>query len=304
MRNKRLILALAGAIVCGLLAVMLVTRYISTLQTFQKDLNDVVVAKAEIPLGAKIVAEQLSLAPMPNGSAPDGVFRKLDEVVGRVAVTPIGLREPITKLKLAPDGVGGGLSAVIPEGYRAMTVKVDNIIGVSGFVMPGSYVDVVAVIVPVTQGTSQGPISKIVLQNIKVLASGAKIDSPQDQRQPSDVGAVTLLVTPEQAEKLVLAANEGKLQLVMRNYGDQEDTKTPGADKQSLLKGEAIAREPEVTSQKSAETKPATRPRPRPKRASHVAENVEKPGKQEAAPPVSKNSIELIEGAKRREVVP
>src|SRR5689334_12166302 len=305
MRNKRLILALAGAIVCGLLAVMLVTRYISTLQTFQKDLNNVVIAKAEIPLGAKIVAEQLSLAPIPNGSAPDGVFRKLDEVVGRVAVTPIGLREPITKLKLAPDGVDGGLSAVIPEGYRAMTVKVDNIIGVSGFVMPGSYVDVVAVIVPVAQqGSTQGPISKIVLQNIKVLASGAKIDSPQDQRQPADVGAVTLLVTPEQAEKLVLAANEGKLQLVMRNYGDQEDTKTPGANKQTLLNGEAIAREPEAPSQKTAEGKPAASTRPRPKRASHVAQNVEKPAKQDPPPPVSKNSIELIEGAKRREVVP
>jgi pilus assembly protein CpaB len=304
MRNKRLILALAGAIVCGLLAVMLVTRYISTLQTFQKDLNNVVIAKAEIPLGAKIVAEQLSLAPIPNGSAPEGVFRKLDEVVGRVAVTPIGLREPITKLKLAPEGVDAGLSAVIPEGYRAMTVKVDNIIGVSGFVMPGSYVDVVAVIVPVTQGTSQGPISKIVLQSIKVLASGQKIDSPQDQRQPADVGAVTLLVTPEQAEKLVLAANEGKLQLVMRNYGDQEDTKTPGANKQTLLNGEAIAREPEAPSQKTAEGKPAASTRPRPKRASHVAQNVEKPAKQDPPPPVSKNSIELIEGAKRREVVP
>src|SRR5689334_1410002 len=304
MRNKRLILALAGAIVCGLLAVMLVTRYISTLQTFQKDLNNVVIAKAEIPLGAKIVAEQLSLAPIPNGSAPEGVFRKLDEVVGRVAVTPIGLREPITKLKLAPEGVDAGLSAVIPEGYRAMTVKVDNIIGVSGFVMPGSYVDVVAVIVPVTQGTSQGPITKIVLQSIKVLASGQKIDSPQDQRQPADVGAVTLLVTPEQAEKLVLAANEGKLQLVMRNYGDQEDTKTPGANKQTLLNGEAIAREPEAPSQKTAEGKPAASTRPRPKRASHVAQNVEKPAKQDPPPPVSKNSIELIEGAKRREVVP
>jgi pilus assembly protein CpaB len=304
MRNKRLILALAGAIVCGLLAVMLVTRYISTLQTFQKDLNNVVIAKAEIPLGAKIVAEQLSLAPIPNGSAPEGVFRKLDEVVGRVAVTPIGLREPITKLKLAPEGVDAGLSAVIPEGYRAMTVKVDNIIGVSGFVMPGSYVDVVAVIVPVTQATSQGPISKIVLQSIKVLASGQKIDSPQDQRQPSDVGAVTLLVTPEQAEKLVLAANEGKLQLVMRNFGDQEDTRTPGANKQTLLTGEAIAREPEAPSQKAAEEKPATSTRKRPKRASHVAQNVDKPAKLDPPPPVSKNSIELIEGAKRREVVP
>ena len=299
MRNKRLILALAGAIVCGLLAVMLITRYISSLQTFQKDLNNVVIASGEIPLGAKIVAEQLTLAPIPNGSAPDGVFRKLDEVVGRVAVTPIGLREPITKMKLAPEGTGAGLQAVIPEGYRAMTVRVDNIIGVSGFVMPGSYVDVVAVIVPVAQNANQGPISKIVLQNIKVLASGAKIDSPQDQRQPTDVSAVTLLVTPEQAEKLVLAANEGKLQLVMRNYGDQEDTQTPGANKATLLTGSAVVPEPPLPSEKTAEEKPAS-PKARPKRTNLIAQRVERPAP--PAPPVTKNSIELIEGSKRRDV--
>ena len=300
MRNKRLILALAGAIVCGLLAVMLVTRYLSSLQTFQKDLNNVVIASGEIPLGAKIVAEQLTLAPMPNGSAPDGVFRKLDEVVGRVAVTPIGLREPITKMKLAPEGTGAGLPAVIPEGYRAMTVRVDNVIGVSGFVMPGSHVDVVAVIVPVTQNaTSQGPISKIVLQNIKVLASGAKIDSPQDQRQPTDVNAVTLLVTPEQAEKLVLATNEGKLQLVMRNYGDQEDTQTPGANKATLLTGEVVRPEPPLPSEKTAEEK-SSPPKVRPKRTNLIAQRIERPAP--SAPPVTKNSIELIEGSKRRDV--
>jgi pilus assembly protein CpaB len=299
MRNKRLILALAGAIVCGLLAVMLVTRYISSLQTFQKDLNNVVIASGEIPLGAKIVAEQLTLAPIPNGSAPDGVFRKLEEVVGRVAVTPIGLREPITKLKLAPEGTGAGLPAVIPEGYRAMTVRVDNVIGVSGFVMPGSYVDVVAVIVPVAQNATQGPISKIVLQNIKVLASGAKIDSPQDQRQPTDVSAVTLLVTPEQAEKLVLATNEGKLQLVMRNYGDQEDTRTPGANKATLLNGDAVIPEPPLPSEKAAEEKPAA-PRARPKRTNLIAQRIEKSA--QPAQPITKNSIELIEGSKRRDV--
>jgi pilus assembly protein CpaB len=298
MRNKRLILALAGAIVCGLLAVLLVTRYLSSFQTFQKDLNNVVVASVEIPLGAKIAPEQLSLAPVPNGSAPDGVFRKLEEVVGRVAVTPIGLREPITKLKLAPEGMGAGLPAVIPEGYRAMTVRVDNVIGVSGFVMPGSYVDVVAVILPVQEKAAQGPVSKIVLQNIKVLASGAKIDSPQDQRQPAEVGAVTLLVTPEQAEKLVLAANEGKLQLVMRNYGDQEDTQTPGANKASLLVGEGVRPEPPLPSEKTAEAKAVSRPRVR--RTNYIAQHAEKPAVPDK--PAPRNSVELIEGSKRREV--
>ena len=298
MRNRRLILALAGAIVCGLLAVMLVTRYLASVQTSAKELNDVVVAKSEIPLGAKIVAEQLALAPVPNGSAPEGVFRKLDEVVGRVAITPIGVREPITNLKLAPEGAAAGLPAVIPEGYRAMTVKVDDVVGVSGFVMPGSYVDVVAVIVPVNQNADQGPISKIVLQNIKVLASGAKIDSPEDQRSPAAVKAVTLQVTPEQAEKLVLAANEGRLQLVMRNYGDQEDAQTPGANKASLLTGDTSRPDPPPASVKTAESKPV--PRARVKRTNLVAQTVEKPAK--PAQPVTKNSIELIEGSKRREV--
>jgi pilus assembly protein CpaB len=301
MRNKRLILALSGAVVCGLLAVMLVTRYVASVRTFAKELNNVVVAKMEIPLGAKITVEQLALAPMPNASAPEGAFLKLEEVVGRVAVTPIGVREPITKLKLAPEGVGAGLPAVIPEGYRAMTVKVDDVVGVSGFVMPGSYVDVVAVIVPVSKdnNNTQGPVSKIVLQNIKVLASGPKIDSPQDQRQPAEVKAVTLQVTPGEAEKLVLAANEGKLQLVMRNYTDQEDSETTGANKASLLSGEAVKPNPGPPSEKTSETKPLVS---KPKRVKVAASHVETKPVDIAPLPVARKSVELIEGSKRRDV--
>jgi pilus assembly protein CpaB len=298
MRNKRLIIALTGAVICGLVGVMLVTRYLSSIQSFTKDLGNVVVAKAEIPLGAKITAEQLAFAPIPNGSLPEGIFRKMDEVVGRVAITPIGLRETITNMKLAPAGTGAGLSAVIPEGYRAMTVKVDDVVGVSGFIMPGSFVDVVAIITPLSQaGATNGPISKIVLQNIKVLASGAKIDSPENQRQPSEVKAVTLQVTPEQAEKLVLAANEGKLQLVMRNYSDQEDTKTAGANKATLLSGQSYVPQPEPPSEKAEASKPSANHAPKFRRAS-VALKQEKP----AATPVPRNAVELIEGAKRRDV--
>jgi pilus assembly protein CpaB len=298
MRNKRLIIALSGAVLCGLIGVMLVTRYLSNVQAFTRDLGNVVVAKQEIPLGERITAEQLALAPIPNGSLPEGVFRKMDEVVGRVAITPIGMRETITNMKLAPAGTGAGLSAVIPEGYRAMTVKVDDVVGVSGFIMPGSFVDVVAIIVPLSQvGAANGPISKIVLQNIKVLASGAKIDSPENQRQPAEVKAVTLQVTPEQAEKLVLAANEGKLQLVMRNYSDQEDTQTKGANKSTLLSGESFVPQPAPPSEKAQESKPVANHAPRVRRA-NVALRQEKP----AAPPVSRNAVELIEGAKRRDV--
>ena len=299
MRNKRLIIALTGAVLCGTLAVMLVTRYLSSVQAYTKDLGNVVVAKTEIQLGAKITAEQLTLAPIPNGSAPQGAFRKLDEVVGRVAITPIGLREPITNLKLAPEGTVAGLSAVIPEGYRAMTVKVDDVVGVSGFIMPGSFVDVVAVITPAaSQNGSADPISKIVLQSIKVLASGPKIDSPENQREPTSVNAVTLQVTPAQAEKLVLATSQGKLQLVMRNYGDQESAQTNGANRTTLLSGETWIRQPAPTPQKDERARPA-QVRTTPRIIAAVPPE-QKPVAQRAAPP--RNSVELIEGSKRRDV--
>lgn len=296
MRNKRLIIALTGAVICGLLGVVLITRYLASVQAYTKDLGNVVVAKEEIPLGAKITAEQLALMPIPNGSVPQGAFRKLDQVVGRVAITPIGVRETITSMKLAPEGMGGGLPAVIPDGYRAMTVKVDDVVGVSGFVMPGSFVDVVAVIVPAQQGSDgQGPISKIVLQNIKVLASGPKIDSPENQREPTNAKSVTLQVTPEQAEKLVLAANEGKLQLVMRNYSDQEDTQTRGVNKATLLSGETYVPQPAPKDANTGEPKPKA-----PVKRVPVVLKV-----REVKPviqPASRNSIELIEGAKRRDI--
>lgn len=299
MRNKRLIIALTGAVICGLIGVMLVTRYLSNVQAFTKDLGNVVVAKQEIPLGEKITAEQLTLAQIPNGSLPEGFFRKTEDVIGRVAITPIGTRETITNLKLAPAGTGGGLSAVIPEGYRAMTVKVDDVVGVSGFIMPGSFVDIVAIVTPMNQtgGASAGPISKIVLQNIKVLASGAKIDSPENQRTPAEVKAVTVQVTPEQAEKLVLAANEGKLQLVMRNYSDQQDTQTKGANKGSLLSGESYVPQPEAPSEKPIAKPVATNHAPVVRRPS-ITPREDKP----VAPPISRNSVEFIEGAKRRDI--
>lgn len=301
MRNKRLIIALSGAVLCGVLGVMLVTRYLSNVQAYTKDLGNVVVAKVTIQLGEKITADHLMLASIPNGSAPEGAFRKINEVAGRVAITPIGVRETVTSMKLAPEGVEGGLSAVIPEGYRAMTVKVDDIVGVSGFVMPGSFVDVVAVIVPqAAQGAQNpGPISKIVLQQIKVLASGPKLDSPDNQREPTNAKSVTLQVTPEQAEKLVLAANEGKLQLVMRNYTDHEASQTRGANKHSLLHDVPTADVPAPKIEQTERSKTVKTRKPAAQRP--IAATMPKDDKP-AAQPISRNSVELIEGSKRREV--
>jgi pilus assembly protein CpaB len=295
MRNKRFFIVLVGALLFGLLAAVSVSRYLSSAQALTKNLSRVAVAKVAIPVGTRIIPEQVMVVQFPKESTPDGAFDSPEKLAGRVAVTNIAPREPITEARLAPEGTAAGLSAVIPEGYRAMTVKVDDVVGISGFIMPGTLVDVVVVIDPQERAGMQDPISKIVLQNIKVLANGQNIDKPENQREANSVKAVTLLVTPEQAEKLALAASEGKLQLVMRNSIDQGDEQTLGIDKRGLLGGEHARTNPEPGSLKSEQPKidpkPVTRRvRPEPKTESPTV------------PERPRASVEMIEGAKKRNV--
>lgn len=316
MRNKRLVFVMCGAVVFGLVAAFSVSRYLTGTQAYAKNLNSVVVAKVDIQPGEKIIAEQLQSVQFPAGGTPDGTFQSADKLVGRVAVVQIAAREPVTDYKLAPEGSAGGLSAVIPEGYRAMTVKVDDVVGISGFVMPGALVDVVVVIEPAEQNGQQNPISKIVLQNIKVLANGQNIDRPKNDREAESVKAVTLQVLPEQAEKLALASSEGKLQLVMRNSVDQGDEQTLGVDKRILLGGERALPVPEAGSLKT-EQPPTTQPSApvfrRSPRADHGRSSSSHgaPAPQAANPPAApaaaapappRSSVEVIEGAKKRNV--
>jgi pilus assembly protein CpaB len=213
-----------------------------------------------------------------------------------VAIVNIAARETITEARLAPEGTAGGLSAVIPEGYRAMTVKVDDVVGISGFIMPGTLVDIVVVIVPGDNGVqAQDPISKIVLQNIKVLANGQNIDKPESEREANSVKAVTLLVTPEQAEKLALASSEGKLQLVMRNSIDQGDEQTKGINKRGLLGGDRAVPAPDPGSLKSERPEP----NPAPRRVRAYQEPKAAPA---AVPTPPRAQVEMIEGAKKRNV--
>jgi pilus assembly protein CpaB len=297
MRNKRFFIVLVGALLFGLLAAASVSRYLSSAQAYSKNLTKVAVAKVAIPVGTRIIAEQVMVVQFPKESTPDGAFDSPEKLAGRVAVTNIGPREPITEARLAPEGTAGGLSAVIPEGYRAMTVKVDDVVGISGFIMPDTLVDVVVVIDPEEKSGTQNPISKIVLQNIKVLANGQNIDKPQDQREANSVKAVTLLVTPEQAEKLALASSEGKLQLVMRNSIDQGDEQTPGINKRQLLGGERAVPAPEPGSLKSERTEP----KPAARRV-RVPVEVTSAQVTPSVPQAPRASVEMIEGAKKRSV--
>lgn len=305
MRNKRFVIVLGGAIVFGLVAAVSVSKYLSSAQAYSKNLSMVMVAKVAINPGEKLIAEQLEAVQFPRGATPDGVFESPDKLVGRVAVVAIAPREPVTDFKLAPVGSAGGLSSMIPEGYRAMTVKVDDVVGISGFIMPGALVDIVVVINPAENNGQQNPISKIVLQNIKVLANGQNIDRPKSEREPESVKAVTLQVLPEQAEKLALAATEGKLQLVMRGSVDQGDEVTQGVDKRRLLGGERATPVPEPGALKSEQQKPAAAPQVAPRRVARAATaHEEKPAATAApaAPAPPRNSIEVIEGAKKRSV--
>jgi pilus assembly protein CpaB len=298
MRNKRLIIAILAAVVFGLVAAISVSRFLQRSTEYTKNLSNVVVAKVEIPVGSRIIDEWLEVAQFPRNVTPEGTFPKVDNnLIGRVAVTRISAREPITESRLAPVGSAGGLSSVIPEGFRAMTVKVDDVVGVSGFIMPGTLVDVVVVISPPQGATAQDRVSKIVLQNIKVLASGQNIDKPKNEKETERVKSVTLQVTPEQAEKLALASTEGQLQLVMRNSVDQGDEVTPGANKSSLLSGERAKPVPEPGLKGTSTPKPTVRrPRPRPPTVANalpVAPSV---------PVQQRPSVEVIEGAKKRNV--
>src|SRR5258705_3474187 len=146
MRNKRFFIVLAGALVFGLLAAVSVTRYLSSAQAYTKNLNRVAVAKVAIPLGTKIIPEQVMVVQFPAESTPDGAFDSVEKLTGRVAVTNIAPREPITEARLAPEGTAGGLSAVNPRGDQARAANDGDRVGVSGFIMPGTLDDVMVVI--------------------------------------------------------------------------------------------------------------------------------------------------------------
>ncbi len=303
MRNKRLIIALLAAVTFGLIAALSVKQYLQTAQAFNRT-RDVVVAKVDIPMGSRIIAEQLIVEQFPEKVTPQGAIGKVDELVGRVAITNIAPRDPVTENKLAPVGAMGGLSSVIPEGYRAMTVKVDDVVGISGFIQPGTLVDVVVVIAPPKEGGTGEKVSKIVLQNIKVLANGQNIDKPKNDRDVERVKAITLQVTPEQTEKLALASSEGKLQLVMRNSVDQADEQTAGANKQSLLSGEraTIAPEPgSSTAPKAAPTSVRRYVAPRPVNRAATTSPAAKQSTAVSAPP-PRPTVEVIRGAKKETV--
>lgn len=218
----------------GLAAVYLASRWV--LQQSAVASSKVVVAAQDISLGTPLAGRMLKLANWPKGSEPTGSSADIKKLETRVLTTSLLRGEPVLESKLAPLGAIGGLSAVIARGNRAMTVRVNDVVGVAGFALPGNYVDIV---VNTEDDRIQAEhmnksISKIVLERILVLAVAQ--EQMRDDTKPKVVNAVTLEVTPEQAEKLDLARSVGQLSLVLRNQLDAAKVTTSGSTKLHLFK--------------------------------------------------------------------
>jgi pilus assembly protein CpaB len=222
------------AIVIGALGAALVYRQLRALRseldatrgTTPASTVSVVVASEPIPLGSRIAQNQVKVVPWPADIVPEGAISDPKDVIDAVARVSIDKNQPLNHSQLLTQGAGL-LPAMIPDGMRAMSVKVDDVTGVSGFITPNSRVDVLVAGAAGEGESGQSQHSKLVLQNIKVLAIGKSIEQRQGDKAV-EVPTVTLLVTPEQAERLTLAARYEPVRLALRNYGDAELVGTPG----------------------------------------------------------------------------
>jgi len=232
MKNLKALGLLFLALVIGLAAAVYAASWASQQATIAS--NKVVVAAVDIELGSKMTPQMLTMTDWPSGSIPPGAFKDIKELQDRVVKVSVLRGDAVLERKLAPAGTQGGLSAVIAEGKRAMTVRVNDVVGVAGFALPGNYVDVM---VNAQQDKGKGEegkqISKTVLEHVLVLAVAQ--ESGRDDTKPKVVSAVTLELTLEDSEKLDLARSVGTLSLVLRNQVDKKTVATAGITKSQLF---------------------------------------------------------------------
>jgi len=284
MNRTRTIVVIGIAIMLALLASVGVYRYLSEKGRVAEEARlqtvGIVVAIVEIPVGTPINANQVAVTAWPRDLYPKDSFADMKSVVGRTARRDFLRGEPIVQSKLVPlDKKGGLLSFLVSEGKRAFTVRVNEVVGVGGFIVPDTRVDVILTTVP---PGGKEKISKVVLENMQVLAAGQIIE--QKENKPITVNTVTLSLTPEEAERLALASNDGVIQLILRNFMDFDNVVTIGATKGRLLSAYRPSSPPE-------ESKPETKKRyTQRKRSSPVM-------------PVAKKTftVEVIKGNKRSE---
>lgn len=220
MKKYGTVIALGLALVFGVLAVWLANEWLTNRAAQQKSvvmaeqvpLTKIVVATKDLEIGTPLSEQNLGLAQWPKANVPQGAFESIKQVEGRVAVSRLPAGQPLRAAELAAAGSGAGLVALIPEGKRAMSIRVDEVIGVGGFILPNTFVDVIAV------GNAQGEApreAKTILQRIKVLAIAQ--ETTNEEGKAKVVRTVTMEVAPKEAEQLALQTYQGSIHLVLRN---------------------------------------------------------------------------------------
>ena len=235
MNRNRLAMGLAFAVVVALVFSMFVYRQFQAATTHAAiiPMRNIVVAAAPLALGTRLEASKLRTISWPATQPVAGMCTRVEDCTNRALMTSVAENEPILESKLAPKAAGAGLAATIPQGMRAMSVAVNDVIGVAGFVTPGTAVDVL--VTGAVAGANQGGqnITRTILENVKVLAAGQKIQQDAEGK-PQTVPVITLLVTPEDAARLAMASTQGKIQLALRNAVDT-DAVPPAAVLQTSL---------------------------------------------------------------------
>lgn len=233
-RRNRTLIVVAVAVIMASLASYGVYRAVQSIPVREVQVAKIytVVAAKAIPVGAMLAPEDLKTVPWPADAQVPGGFSKPEEIVGRGLIESANENEPITESKLAPRAAGAGLPPTIPPGMRAESVKVNDVIDVAGFVVPGTHVDVIVTAKPTNQADS---VSRVVLSNIQVLTANTRLEQQKKDGQPIQSTVVTLLCTPEDAERLALATSEGTIVLALRNPLDTDPTKTDGVRMASLF---------------------------------------------------------------------
>lgn len=254
-----LLLALVIAAGASYIVYQLVKKQVADVDKQPK--SHIVVAARNLEIGTLVKDSDLRTGDW-TGALPKGMVTSPQAVLGRGVISAIYEGEPVLENRLAPPGAGGGMAATIPPGMRACAVKVNDVVGVAGFVVPGMRVDVLISGTPPSTAQGAGPKVKTLLQNIEVLSAGQNIQKDTEGK-PVNVQVVNLLVTPEQAEVLSLASNETRIQLVLRNPLDTQVAKVPGSGMSALFTGEtgppptAVRAKPVIVKTKLTTTSPA-----------------------------------------------
>ena len=225
-----LVLALGFGTAAAYLALNYIRNQTTPLLSAEAPKGQVVLAMKDLPVGAIVGERDVRAVEWPGEAIPPGFLSVPEEVIGRGVITPVKLNEPLLEGKLAPRGAGGGLPTIITDGMRALSVRVDEVIAVAGFVIPGTRVDVL-----LTKAVGGETITRAILQNVQILAAGQSIQTDAEGK-PQTVAVITVLLSPEQAELLTLAANQGRIQMTLRNMLDTLQVVTQGARSDALLR--------------------------------------------------------------------